>query len=685
MGKGRVGAFDGWVFSGPAPGVILASEIPMKAGIFAAAVAMLLCVALPGARQAPPAAPLAVQPSAQTPVFRAGTDYVRVDVVVTDKNDRPIADLAKADFTIEEHGRAQSIDDFEFVSVPVEHRTIDVAHAEPPPDVATNIPRSPKSRLFVLVIDDLHILEQDIIPVKRIMTEFFQALSPDDEVAVVFVSHSNDSQNFTSDPVVLMRTVDRVKDALGFGLDALGYANTTGIGSRHDQMMDIRSADLTLMNIIASLAGSGHARRAIVYVTTGSIVPTTPPPGDPTYTDFEDLQLIYERARRADVPIYTLDPRGQPTPENSVRGWGATSEGARGKIADNIVRQQNRLAENAVNTGGLAFNNQSNLLKAVDEIIGDNGSYYLLGYYPNPFSADGKFHDLRVKVNRPGAIVRARQGYVASNAAADATDLNASLEHAMSAGVNVSGIEMRASAAPVAAAAKGMSTLVTIEVSYPPRAADARRIDEELEMRLVALDEDAKIKATTARVFHFTGTAGDGPLTFTLEDTIDLPAQRLTLRVGVASRVLGKTGTIQLPIDVPKPSDKLQLGGIVIGLMSAGGQRAMQGGASKTLVPFQPTTMRVFRAGDTLRVYARAFWGSKGDVVSVTVGATGPTTVPPRTFDLTAARDKGGPAQATLDTAFALNALAPGQYQLDVGATLANGQTAKRVVPFEVR
>jgi VWFA-related protein len=636
---------------------------------------------------------LAAQQSAQTPVFRAGTDYVRVDVVVTDKNDRPIADLTKADFTIEERGRAQSIDDFEFVSVPVEHRTIDVKQSAPPADVATNIPRSPKSRLFVMVIDDLHILEQDLVPVKRIMTEFFQALSPDDEVAVVFVSHSNDSQNFTNDPALLMKTVDRVRDALGFGLDALGHSTASNVIQDSKSVAPYaRSADLTMINVAKSLAGSGHSRRAIVYVSSGSVAFTAPevcPQSCPS--DFDDLQVLYETARRSNVPIYTIDPRGQAQPEDAVRGGigaignfgGAAGEGQRAAIAANIVRQQNRLAENAINTGGRAFTNQSNLTKAVDEIVGDNGSYYLLGYYPNPFASDGKFHELKVKVNRPGVIVRARQGYVASSVAPAVTDLNASLDSAMSAGVNVSGIELRAFAAPVAVAAKGVSTIVTVEVVYPPRAVDARQIDEELHLSVVAIDPDAKIKASSAHAFHFTGTAGDGPLTFLLDDTIDLPAEPLTLKVGVASRVLGKTGTIQLPIDVPKTSGKLQLGGIVLGLSAAGHEPAMQGGASKTLVPFQPTTTRVFSAGDTLRVFTRAFWGSQEDAVSVTVSAAGPAASPPKTFNIS--RDKSGAAQATLDAAFPLGTLVPGRYQLVVTARLANGQTATRMVPFEIK
>jgi len=631
------------------------------------------------------AVPVAQQVQTPPPVFRAGVDYVRVDVVVTDKGDRPIADLTKDEFTIEEHGQRQNIDSFQFVSVPVEHRTLDAAHVAPPADVVTNIPRSPKSRLFVLVIDDLHILEEDITPVKRILTEFVQALSPDDEVAVVFISHSNDSQNFTSDPVLLMKTVDRVKDSLGFGLDALGRSVPGRDNDPRYIQETARSADLTLKNAVAALAGSGHARRAMVYISAGSIVPTTPPPGDMTYTDFEDLQELYESARRADVPIYTLDPRGQAQVGDVVRGSVIGMAEAHA-ISENVIRQQNRLAENAVNTGGRAFTNQSDLMKAVDEIVGDNGSYYLLGYYPSPFAADGKFHEVKIKVNRPDVRVRARQGYVASTAAAENADPHAALDAAMNAGVNVSGIALRAFAAPLAPAAKGVTTAVIVEVTYPARTDRARGIDDELQLSLVALDPDARIKASSSKSLHFKGTAPDGgPVTFFVDNAIDLPAQPLTLKIGISSRGLGKSSTVQLPVEAPKISDKLQLSGIVLGIAGAQHEATMESATIAALVPFQPTTTRVFASTDTIRVFARVFWGSKDPAMSVTLAVTGPLTMPGREVGLTGARGSSGRFEGTLDTTVPMSGLAAGAYQLEISARLASGQKARRVVPFEVR
>ncbi len=140
-------------------------------------------------------------------------------------------------------------------------------------------------------------------------------------------------------------------------------------------------------------------------------------------------------------------------------------------------------------------------------------------------------------------------------------------------------------------------------------------------------------------------------------------------------------------MDVPKSSDnKLQLGGLVLGrTRGAASPAASEAGAIRDLVPFQPTTDRVFVAGDTLRLYARAFWRLKDtEAVTVTIALAGPTTMSPRTLTLNGARDPAGRADARLDTILPLAGLAPGRDELAVTATV-RGQTAKRTLPFDVR
>jgi VWFA-related protein len=148
------------------------------------------------------------------PVIRAAADYVPVDVVVTDANDVPITDLKVTEFEIYEGGRRQAIEDFRFVSIPVAERDLSAIRPAHVNDVASNVRLSPDSRLFVLLIDDLHTLESDIIAVKKVMSDFVRALSPNDEVAVAFVGRSDLSVNFTTDPARALKAIERTREAL---------------------------------------------------------------------------------------------------------------------------------------------------------------------------------------------------------------------------------------------------------------------------------------------------------------------------------------------------------------------------------------------------------------------------------------------------------------------------------------
>jgi len=337
--------------------------------------------------------------AAQQATFRSAVHYVAVDVVVTDRSDKPILDLKREDFEIVERGKVQSITDFQFVSIPAAARTLTAASPAPPePDVVTNARPSEKSRLFVLVIDDLHILESNIVPVKKVMTDFLTALSPDDEVAVVFTRRSDISINFTTSFSRMMKTVDRVRDALGFGLDAMGQDGTRRVDPRARASIE-RSVAISLKNVVRSLAGSGHSRRAIVLVTDGLGYEFMREdlPDLVLRTVRDDYVEFFGLAKRVGVPVYTIDPRGLALPEDSVRGGidAIRSAAQRGAIAQAIEFQHDYMATVALTTGGRAFFNSADLARAVTEIVQENGSYYLLGYYPEPFASDGKFHDVR--------------------------------------------------------------------------------------------------------------------------------------------------------------------------------------------------------------------------------------------------------------------------------------------------
>jgi hypothetical protein len=64
-------------------------------------------------------------------------------------------------------------------------------------------------------------------------------------------------------------------------------------------------------------------------------------------------------------------------------------------------------------TGGRAYYNTNDILGSLRNALDDSRVTYSLAFYPTNTKWDGKFHDLKVEVKRPGVKVRARRGYYA--------------------------------------------------------------------------------------------------------------------------------------------------------------------------------------------------------------------------------------------------------------------------------
>src|SRR6266576_2808720 len=129
----------------------------MKRRIRVAALFAFLTGAALSAGQNPPAATGQPPPAPpQGPTFRVRVDYVEVDVVVTDRQGNLVRDLKKEDFQVLEDGKAQTINTFTMVDIPVE-RADRPLFAESPieADVKTN-EKPFDGRVYVMVIDDLH-------------------------------------------------------------------------------------------------------------------------------------------------------------------------------------------------------------------------------------------------------------------------------------------------------------------------------------------------------------------------------------------------------------------------------------------------------------------------------------------------------------------------------------------------
>ena len=622
-----------------------------------AIVAAPLAQRLGGPPQRPPA-----------PTFRSTTQYVAVDVIVTDSQDRIVEGLTKEDFTVTEGGVLQAIDDFSFVTVPLASRSIDVSAAPPPPaDVGSNAGQPRASRAMAFVIDDIGLKPQDLIPLRRTMVKFLETMSTDDQVAMTYIAHSNLSQDFTNDIGRLISAVQNQKEALG----------TASPTAQRDKMAVLRNA-------LISLSSANQPRRAIVLVSTFGCLPY---PGDSMAAS--ECRDLIQRAQRAGVPIYTIDPR-LFTDENFINGINTTAPGATagesGATPFSPAIESMRIL--ATETGGRGFAGMGDVPRAVNEIMIENGSYYLLGFYPKPLVNDGKFHQIDVKVKRPGLTVRARKGYNADPASPKATTAKREMTASLGAGLDDPSLPIRAFVAPMAPSVGGKTrAVVTIELAYPLPEGDARALNDTLRVGILALTPDAKIKASFQREIQFTGVwKPTAKGTFVMNEIIDLPTEPLTVRVGVSSTALDKTGTTHVEVDVPDYRDEnVQLSPLVIGTPQYGLDAAVGLDTIRLLVPFQPTTMRTFSRTDTLRIFARVFWRTKHPNTDVRISVQGPSPVPAQTTSVAGMRAPTGHTQGRFNTTLALRALTPGAYVLRVEAIHPEGKPFIRELPFEVR
>jgi hypothetical protein len=120
----------------------------------------------------------------------------------------------------------------------------------------------------------------------------------------------------------------------------------------------------------------------------------------------DSLRLVYDLANKNNVAIYAVDPRRLATSEFDI------SENINAQTDTQYLNStMDTLRVLALETDGRAIVNRNDLTVAMKQIVRDTSSYYLLGYNSTLAPTDGKFHEIKVRVKRPGVQVRARRGY----------------------------------------------------------------------------------------------------------------------------------------------------------------------------------------------------------------------------------------------------------------------------------
>ena len=395
--------------------------------------------AAPGSRSVFPSPQRAQQ--SPNPTFRSNADYVELDVYVTDRQGRFLRDLRKEQFRILESGQPQDVATLRLVDVPRATTTTRAAVAAAPaaaaavpaPAGAVDDPAPDASRMYFLVLDDLHTRPEGSPRLRSIADQFIErCVAPTDRAAVVLTSgRQNAVQELTGNAKLLMAAVNRFvghkvpsPTLLTYG----GPAKTPVLPDRtqpgeDDRLSQARSAMDTLTRII-EYAGSFHGRRKTIILFSEGVDIDLNTTNDRLRQVKDQIVSLSSVANRANVTIYAIDPRGvtqggeHAAEVGGETGYAATPQGglpgaSQASFQDELRSSQEGMQTLAVGTAGMAFVNTGDLdriFRLVDEA---SSTYYLLSYSSST-PIDGKFHPVEVKIDVPGATVRARKGFVKS-------------------------------------------------------------------------------------------------------------------------------------------------------------------------------------------------------------------------------------------------------------------------------
>ncbi len=542
------------------------------------------------------------KPPGQAPTFRSRVDLVQVDVSVLDKDRQPVRGLTSADFTVLEDGKPQQITIFEPVDVP---------DPEPPPvewmrdvtpDVTTNETRV--SRLFVIVVDDVLIPTDPWIikSSRKIVEDIIAKFGPDDLAAIVFTGDSRKSQDFTNDHAKLLATLDKYNPGLAAWI---GAGKMSGVDADAHFKIGVAA---TLLNVMDTLIQIPHSRKALIWVTPGVptkfdyALPTAYDPKDPSQTVADrdaHLRLIeltkdlFDIARRANVPVYPIDPCGLSGLQFYLYA-NRKDTGLAEPAMDYIMMT-------AANTGGHAIVNTNDFTPGINSIFQENGSYYLIGYNPTNTNTDGTLRRIDVKVNRPDVDVRTKSGYVAPKPGdAAPTTVNGTLAKAVAEPVPVRDLPLRATVAPFAIpGGRNAAVVIALGVRQPvPESAATGRVTVTTELRTSAYTTEGDLRGSqrhTAKVVLRAGAQGDAD--YEALSRIDLPPGRYRLRLAAYHAAAGKTGTVQVDVVVPDFNrDAASMSGVVLG--ATPGRPSAPRDLFRDILPLVPTAQRSFVAKD---------------------------------------------------------------------------------------
>ncbi len=487
------------------------------------------------------------QTPAPTYTLKAESRIVLTDVTVTDAAGKPVRGLDRGQFRILDEGKPQQIVSFE------EHKPQDGAAGTQnlTPDVFSNGGRTSAATVWnVIVLDTATMEVVDQMYLNNELMKFLNTLPADEPVAIYV--HANDFallvQSFTTDRELLQK-------ALHKGIPRVQMASAVDVNE--GRALDQLSQDLRTL----------PGRKNLLWFGSGASLFETK---DPNYLPGGiDLRPVYDELEAGRIAIYPIDPRTTNLDFNNQTETG----------------QHEQMKEEANATGGHAYFGYNNLHQIAADVLDNGRCFYTLSYAPRDVKRDNKWHHVKVEVGSGQYQLSYRTGYfddapgagqdepgakpgrtkpriiadVASKISQpdpilfraklipveDAADL--ALAGAQNAGKAVPGAPARKQAA------YKLRYVVPMSAFTQEDAGDKKKV--KIGVAIITYSNVGTPMSKVMNEVKLTFNAADDKPGATLgfEERVNLPQGEAHLYLAVWDVTSNRLGTLQVPVDVPKP------------------------------------------------------------------------------------------------------------------------------------
>ena len=377
-------------------------------------------------------------------------------------------------------------------------------------------------------------------------------------------------------------------------------------------------------------------------------------------------EVMFEKAQRAGVNVYTIGPKFNEQPEVWEGSW---------------------FRRVAKETGGEWFGDlfvePGVAERAVERIFTANSSYYMLGYT----SADlAKFHNVKVVVDRPDVTVRSREKYYwpapePKKPPVEPPPLAKGIVEILP----NTGIPMRAVAMPFATP-DGDGATIAVLTHLRVKQAEARDPNETFSVATHLFTTEGTARGSKSRNELVTHTGRDAIVESLSTITASKPGL-YQVRMAAHRPAANLHGGVYVTVDVPDFAKRaVSFSGVLVSLAewpSLGVRDPMA-----DLLPAEPTTSRVFSLLDRVHAYVRVHQAKGKRPVAVPVRIrivdAHDRVVLDRTEALEPGRFTTGTRGADVRVELPTATVPPGAYLLTFDAELGD-TTARRELRFTVR